>query len=210
MADQKISALTAVTTLTGASELAVNEGGTSKKATVSQLINNTHVVGQVACKHVTTDHSVASATQTEVVDLAVTLAAGTYVFKYWLVAQTSSAGVGLTFALNYTGVATAITYMLMWPDASATAATGVVDDSANAATGQVVGQNVSRAEGTTTATISTGTGGASTANVDLFLTIEGVLVASDGGDLELWHGSEVSAATRVEGPGSSLVITRTN
>lgn len=37
MTDSKISDLTAVTSLTGASELAVNEGGTSKKATVTQL-----------------------------------------------------------------------------------------------------------------------------------------------------------------------------
>jgi hypothetical protein len=37
MADTKISALTAVTTPTAASELAVNEGGTSKKLTLEQM-----------------------------------------------------------------------------------------------------------------------------------------------------------------------------
>lgn len=37
MADTKISALTAVTTLTGASEVPLNEAGTSKKATVTQI-----------------------------------------------------------------------------------------------------------------------------------------------------------------------------
>jgi hypothetical protein len=51
MADTKISALTAVTSLTTASELVLNEGGTSKKVTVAQLrdlIRNSVVNGNGA------------------------------------------------------------------------------------------------------------------------------------------------------------------
>jgi hypothetical protein len=42
MADTKISALTAVTTPAVTDEFAVNQGGNSKKATLSQVVNTAH------------------------------------------------------------------------------------------------------------------------------------------------------------------------
>jgi hypothetical protein len=159
--------------------------------------------------HLNSQHSISSATQTEVTGLSHTLVAGTYVFEYYLICQAAATATGLTFAINYTGTATKLVAWLTWPDTGVTAALGAVDDVANAATGQVVAHAVARTEATATGNLSTGTAGVATANQNLICKISGVIVVSDGGDLELWHGSETANATSVE-VGSSLILTRTN
>ncbi len=156
--------------------------------------------------YVSTRHSVSSTTQTEVTQLQQTLVAGTYRFSFFLVCQTTNASDGLTFAVNFTGTTTTIVAMLTWPDTGVLAALGVVDDVANAATGQLVAYAVTKSVGTTTGDLSTGTGGAAGTG-NLFLKIEGVILVSNGGDFELWHGSESTNETRVE-VGSSLMMVR--
>lgn len=203
MADTKISALAAVTAAAAANEIPINEAGTTKKLTVAQvrdLIGDFKIV-------VVNDHSVSTVAPTNVAELNAPLVAGTYRFSYWLLIQSATTTVGLNFAVNYTGTTTRIAYQLSWPDTGVTAALGAVDDTANAATGQVVAHSTSRVENTTTATVSTGTAGVASADVDLFAKIEGIIVVSDSGDLELWHGSETATATRVEA-GSHLLVTR--
>lgn len=209
MADTKISALTAVTTLTGASELAVNEAGTSKKATVSQVVNALMVVGQTAVFHLGADHSISSATATEVTGLgSVTLVAGTYVVKYSLICTTSSASVGLAFSINYTGTVTRMVFATRWVDTGVSAALGGLQGAANATTGNIVATTATRTEATGTPNMSAGFASAANQTADVPIIIEGVIQVSDGGDLELWHGSETATATVVES-GSSLVVTRT-
>ncbi len=157
--------------------------------------------------YVSTLHTVSSTTQTEVTSLQQTLVAGAYRFSYFLLCQTSNASDGLTFSVNYTGTVTQLTALLTYPDASATASTGQVDDVANAAAAQVIGHSVTKTKATTVAALSTGTGGATNADSNLFIKIEGIIIVSDGGDFELWHGSESTNATRVE-VGSSLMMIR--
>jgi hypothetical protein len=201
VADTKISALTAATAAALANELAINEAGTSKKLTVSLLRDMIGVSKSV----LTADHSISSTTATEVTDLSQTLVAGTYRFAYYLLCQSATATVGLTFGVNYTGTVTRIVAMVKWPDTGTTATAGTVDDTATGA--QIVAHTVARTKASSTTNLSTGTGGVATVDVDLFVTITGILVVSDGGDLELWHGSETATATSVEA-GSSLVVTR--
>jgi hypothetical protein len=203
VADSKISALTAATAAALANELAINEAGTSKKLTVSLLRDMLGVQKSV----LGSDHSVSSTTATEVTDLSQTLVAGTYRFEFFLLCQSATTSVGLTFSVNYTGTATRMVAMLQWPDTGTTATAGNVDDAASGTGGQIVAHSVTRTEATSTTNLSTGTTGVAVVDVDLFLTISGVIVTSDGGDLELWHGSETATATRVEA-GSSLVVTR--
>jgi hypothetical protein len=202
MADTKISALTAATAAAVANELAINESGTSKKLTVSLLRDLLGVQKSVAASN----HVATTVAPTEVTEMSMTLVAGTYRFSYFLIVQSATTTVGINFAINYTGTSTRITYSLRWPDTGVTAALGAVDDTANAATGQVVAHSTSRVENTTTATVSSGTAGFAVVDVDCFAVIEGVLVVSDGGDLELWHGSETATTTRVIA-GSNLIVT---
>jgi hypothetical protein len=208
MADTKISALTAVSTLTGASELAVNEAATSKKATVTQVVNNLHVVGQSAVFHLGSDHALASTTGTEVTDIGpVTLAAGTYNFKYWLVISSGTATTGLGLGINFTGTHTRLVFMRFEVATITTASNGLVEEESGAAltTGGVMNAWASKAESTTApTTVSAGVGATS---VDCMAIIEGIIVVTASGDLELWHSSETAATTTVES-GSNLVVTR--
>jgi hypothetical protein len=159
--------------------------------------------------YLSSQHSVASTTQTEVTGLQQTLVAGTYRFSYFLICQSGTAADGLTFSVNYTGTVTKMVALLSWPDTGVIAALGAVDDVANAATGQLIAYAVTKTKATTVANLSTGTAGVASTGSDLFLKIEGVIVVSDGGDFELWHGSESTNATTVE-VGSSLLMTRVN
>ncbi len=156
--------------------------------------------------YATAQHSVSSTTQTEVTTLQQTLVAGAYRFSYFLICQTSAAADGLSFSVNYTGTVTKLVAVLTWIDTGVTALNGIVDDVANISTGQLLGCAVTQTKATTVAQLSTGTGGGAQAS-NLFLKIEGVIVVSDGGDFELWHGSESTNATTVE-IGSSLMMTR--
>ncbi len=157
--------------------------------------------------YVTAQHSVASTTQTEVTTLQQTLVAGAYRFSFFLICQSGTAADGLTFSVNYTGTVTKMVAMLSWPDTGVIAALGAVDDVANAATGQLVAYAVTKTKATTVAQLSTGTAGVANTGSDLFLKLEGVIVVSDGGDFELWHGCESTNATTVE-IGSSLMMIR--
>lgn len=203
MPDTKISALAAASVAAAANEIPINESGTTKKLTVSLLRD---FLGEQKFILVN-DHSATTVAPTNVAELNAPLVAGTYRFSYWLILQSATSTVGINFAVNYTGTATRIVYRLTWPDTGVTAALGAVDDTANAATGQIVAHSTSRVENTTTATVSTGTAGVATIDVDLLAMIEGIIVVSNSGDLELWHGSETATATRVEA-GSHLLLSR--
>jgi hypothetical protein len=207
MADTKISALTAVSAVAGANEFAVNEAGTSKKASATQIsaFLQSLEVGHQKIVRLTADHSVASATATEVTGLSTTLVAGTYLFEYFLLLQTTLAATGVGLGINYTGTASRLAFTRRFVSTGTTAATGVMDNIANTLTGQLVDGYAATAETTTTPnTLNTG---AAATGVDCLNIIEGIIVVSDGGDLELWHSSEDANSTTVEQE-SCLRITR--
>lgn len=206
MADTKISALTAVTTPASGDEFAVNQGGTSKKVTLSQLVTYFQSVGANRVRKLTSDHTLASATATKMTDLDMTLEAGTYVFRYTGIMQSSSTGVGLSFGLNFTGTAAVRAFHLYYPSTGTTQNTGVADD-VGAATGQLMESNPQTAFSTTTGNLAF-TGGVATANANIPFVIEGVMVVTASGDLQLYHGSESATNTTVKA-GTSLVVQRT-
>ena len=85
MADTKISALTAATTGAGANEFAINEAGTTKKLTLTQIVTYLQTLGMPRVLKLTAQHSVTGVTGTEVTGLSMTLEAGTYTFTYSLI-----------------------------------------------------------------------------------------------------------------------------
>ena len=166
----------------------------------------TPAVNQVSTQLLSVDHSVASTTATEVTGLQLTLTAGTYHFRYALIVQSSATGTGLKFGINYTGTTTRFVAALTWFSTGTTAATGVAEDAINTLTGNVVEHSVTRTLSTTAPNLGPYTGVAA-ADVDVLNIIEGIIEVSNGGDLELWHGSEGAVATRVEA-GSCLILTK--
>jgi hypothetical protein len=200
VADAKISALTAATVAEAANEFAINEAGTSKKLTASLLRD---LIGPSRTA-LSSDHT-NTVTQAEVTGLSQTLVAGTYTFSYYLMCQSDSGSYVVRFSVNYTGTTTRMTAMLSWPGQSAAASSGVVDSEQNETNGRVLSHNVTRTVGT--AANLNGGNLYNDLNADQFLVIEGIIVVSDGGDLELWSSSTSAGTTTVEA-GSNLIVTR--
>ena len=163
--------------------------------------------GPVTAYHLAADHAISSTTATEVMQ-APTLAAGTYVFEWFIVGQSATTTVGLKFGVNYTGTATTFVARLEQGTTGAAAATGVVDGTIATLTGNVLEHSSAITE--TTAAPNLGpTTGVSTVNENALYTIRGVMVVTNGGDLELWHGSETATSTTVKA-GTSLILTKVN
>lgn len=205
MADTKISALTGVTTAAGSNELPVNEAGASKKVTIDQILTYLQTKGMPRVKRLTGDHTLASATATKLTDLDMTLEAGTYTFQYSLIMQSSATGTGLSFGLNFSGTAAVRAFQLRYPSTGTTANTGVADD-VGALTGEIHESNPQTAFSTTTGNLTFT--GVATANANILGTVEGVMVVTASGDIQLYHGSEGAVNTSVMA-GSSLVVIRT-
>lgn len=153
------------------------------------------------------DHAISSTTATEVACGATALPAGTYVFTYYIIAQSATTTVAPQFGINFTGTAAVRKFTLRYPSTGTAANTGVADDVGAALTGQIHESNPQTAFSTTAPNLTHT--GVATVNVDILYTIEGIMIVTAVGDLELWHGSETASSTTVKA-GTSLVLTKTN
>lgn len=153
-------------------------------------------------------HTISSTTATSVTGLKVPLEPGTFRFRYSMICQSDTATTGLGLGINFTGTHTKLAFIRYDVSTITTASNGLTEEESGAAlvTGGVMNAWASKAESTTTpTTMSEGVGGTT---VDLLITLEGIIVVTAVGDLELWHSSQAANATRVEA-GSSLIYTRT-
>lgn len=208
MADTKISALSAVAASAAANEFAVNEAGTSKKASLTQIVTYLQSIGFPRVTRLGSQHSLSSATATKVTGLDQTLEAGTYRFDYSLIVRSSTAGDGVMVGVNFTGTAAVKTMISYWADATTviTAEVHAMDDQGIKGAGFISGM-ASKAYTTTAPDMGT-TVGVSTTASDIPMFISGVLIVTGSGNIELWHGSESTNATSIE-VGSSLIVHRT-
>ena len=151
----------------------------------------------------------ATTTGTEITGLSFTLpAAGTYYVKWLLFMQSAATTTSPKFGVNYTGTATRMMAHARFPSAGVSAATGQIEGSVNATTGQVWAYAASVTETTTAPDLGPWTG-VVTANENCLIEVSALIVVSDTGDLELWCGSEVSTSTITIVTGSSGILTRT-
>lgn len=158
-------------------------------------------------KALASDHAISSTTATEVTGLGpMVLEPGTYMYKFDLIVQSATTTVGIGLGVNFTGTAATRTIMLSYPGSGTTGITGVVDD-VGAGTGQIVEHNVQTAY-STTAPNMVNTAGWVTAAANCRMVVEGIIVVTAVGDLELWHSSETATSTTVKA-GSSLRVLRT-
>lgn len=202
-----INGLSAASALAAADLVPVWQGGATKKADMSALIAYLQTKGMPRVTRLNTLHSNSTTTGTEVTELQQTLEAGTYTFRYTLLLRTSTATAGPFVGVNFTGTGSP---RMMWsfPDATAaiTAQTFTMDDEGVNTFGYVSGR-ASATETTTAPNLGT-TIGVSAIATDMLCFIDGIIIVTGAGDLELWHSSETAVATTVE-IGSSLVVHRT-
>ena len=199
MADTKVSALPAVTLpLDGTESFPIVQGGTSDKITALQM-------GLQQVQRLSADQSNSTVTPTKVTGLDVTTGTGTFIFQYYVMYQAAVTTTGVRFGVNHSGTVTSAVWNQRQVDVSATAATAAPDQDNVIAASGVMGSFASRAFGTggrgTTLSVDT-------ANANMLTIIEGLFVCTASGDLQLYHGSEVAAASTVKA-GTSLILTRT-
>jgi hypothetical protein len=160
--------------------------------------------GSILVDLLTADQSNSTVTLTSVTGMDKTLVAGTYQFKYMIRYQAGATTTGVRFSVNFSGTVSFFIANVMWVDTSATAATATPKQNNVQAAAAVYGAFSARAKSTT----GWGTTlGVDTINADMLMVIEGTFEASTGGDIQLYHGSEVAAISTVKA-GSSLVITK--
>lgn len=210
MADTKISALTAIDAVASGDEFPCNDVSAvaSKKSTAAQLLTYLQSVGMPRVFALASDHAISSTTGTEVTGLGpCTLEAGTYQFKFNLILQSATTTVGPMLGINFTGTAAVKTFQMNWADGSTvlTAYTDDMDDEGTKGLGVIAGMN-SKTYTTTAPNLGT-TVGVTTINADIGAYIEGTIVVTVSGDLELWHSSETATSTTVKA-GSTLSVIR--
>lgn len=146
-------------------------------------------------------------TGVEITGLSMFLEAGTYNFKYSLIYQAGATTTGVQFGVNYTGTASKFVANMYAAENTTAATTGAASQAGYLVTTmRLLGVSSARAEATTVpnlgATISV-----DAANSNMFCTIEGTMVVTDTGEIELWHASEVAASSQIMS-GSNVVIDR--
>lgn len=216
MADTKISALTAVVTPAVGDEFPVNQAGTTKKMTLTQVIAST--VGVLISGSSGTANALAAPSKTwqlltgnatsnsttSIVTVMTTssLPLGTYKYRYDIIGQTSATTTSMKFSVDFSGTVTKTVYHLFFPSQGVTASTGVVSQVANTTTGNVWAHQSTRTDNTVLGpqTDHDATG-------DVHYVIEGMLVCSTSGDLLLGHASETAVSTTVQS-GTMLELTR--
>lgn len=130
---------------------------------------------------------------------------GTFVFKYYIRYVTSVITTGVKFSVNHTGSVSTFTAFMRYVDAAATAATGAPKQNQNATTAGVMGSYSSRAISTAA---NMGPTLSADATSDMMIIIEGLMIVTVSGNIELYHASETAASTTVKA-GSSLILHRT-
>lgn len=205
MADIKYSALPAAGAVAATNEISINEAGTSKKVTAEQLRNfagpkliasgaapaagvaNAEAAPSETWLLATADNAV---TTVETVMSLTGLAAGTYLFEYFLVWRSGTTTVGTSWAVDFTGTVTRVRATRHYQSTGSSAATGVSDGTSVALTGALV-EHMSTITDNGALGPNTGVG---SITEDQFDYIRGIMVVSTTGNLNLTMTGEGNAA----------------
>jgi len=155
-------------------------------------------------KALTADQSNSTTTLTDVTGLDVTTGTGTFTFRHDIIYQAAAATTGVRFSVNHSGTVTSFVANEYFTDLIGTASSATPSQANVLAAATVFGVFSARAKSNAGwgTTLSVDTAGA-----DMYAVIEGIMVVTVDGAIQLWHGSEVAAASTVKA-GSALTLTR--
>lgn len=205
MADSKYSALSAVSSLDGTEEWGINQAGVSKKVSLNLVRSLSNFVPVSVSSLASDATSNSTTTAAKITGLDLTVGAGIYQFQYFIRYQSSAATTGVKFSVNHSGTVTAFVLNMRYVDAAATASTGAPSQAQNASTAGVMGAYSARAKSSAAGmgpTLSV-----DTLNADMFIVIEGIMIVTVSGTIELYHASETANATTVKA-GTSLMLVK--
>lgn len=129
---------------------------------------------------------------------------GSYTAEYFIVYQAAATTTGVKFGINHTGTVSVIVASLQWQESTTAASTGAASQAA--AGGTLQGGASARALSTTAPNLGPSIS-VDAANSNMLACIDALLVVTAVGDLELWHASEVAAASTVKA-GSIVRLTK--
>lgn len=199
MADTKISALTAASTLDGTEQVPLVQGGVTKRTTVAD-IRTVDVV-----KALTATQANSTVTPAAITTFTTSLVAGTYLIKCGLVWQTAATTTGATFFINCSGGTVTLNTGHVYTTTTGTTATsGVADQATAAATFQMIESRAWRANNTDPGPF----GGVDTANAVQFAVLEAVVVVTATTSLQIMFASEVASSAVTMQVGSTLTVTK--
>lgn len=143
-------------------------------------------------------------TMRKITGLDLTTGTGSFQFKYMIRYDSAVSTTGVKFAVNHSGTVTSFVANHYWNQATSTASSLAADQHlAGAAVG------LFSTEGVRAVNITAGpSASVDTAGADMLWVIEGMLVCSVSGDMQLYAGAEVAAVATVSS-GSSLVLIKT-
>lgn len=173
-----------------------------------EKVNAPILSGQYEVSRLAADVSNSTVTPAKITGIDVVAGPGTYLFEYFILYQTSVATTGVRFGVNHTGTVTSIVYDMFGTsgDTTATATqTGAQSQAITATTGGLMEAWSQRAKSTTAPLITSGT---DLLTADMLIYINGLMIVTVSGNLELYHASETAAATTVRA-GTSLRVTKT-
>lgn len=181
-----------------------NAAGSSRKCAVSALAR---AVGGRAVYTLGSDYTNSTTTGTSITGLGTMAvgAAGTYHLQCVLLVQSAATTTSPKFGINYTGTTTLFSAHARFPSEGVTAATGQLDNSANATTGHVWAYSGQDTAATTAPNLGPWTG-VTTANANIMLHLESLMVVSTTGTIEVWAGSEVAASQITVKAGSYCAV----
>ena len=199
MADTKISALPAASVAAVANEFAINEAGISKKVTLQQIADFLvkRAAGTTVAAGAYTTQLVLAANSANITGLVLTtvmsitaVPVGRYYFKCQLIYQTTALTTGMGTAVNFTGTLTQFVVERRFSDNIATASSGAASEINVLAANAVY---ASQGKRTLNTLIGAVTISVDTANADMITNIEGFMVVSVAGDLEIKLEAELAA-----------------
>jgi hypothetical protein len=150
------------------------------------------------------DDATSSATPNEVTGLSQLTGIGSFAFHYRLMVQSTATTTGHRFSVNHDGTVTQFAAEVGWMGGVANNSDDVADQDFVAAGANLKSYFQARAK--STAGWGTWTD-VDTAGADIMVTIDGHMTVTVDGNIELWHGSEVAAASVVKAK-SGLILMR--
>lgn len=151
-----------------------------------------------------TANCTANATTTPAVCMTTTgVGAGVWKYEYSVRYQSSATTTGIGLSINHTGTTGAFVSKWQFISTGAAAATGVADQVSAVNTGQMMEGKSERVKNT----VSSSSAGVDTINVDMLAIVQGIIVVTVSGSLELKHNSETANSTQVMDD-TNLVLTK--
>jgi hypothetical protein len=152
--------------------------------------------GSVQVRALTADATANSTTTAaKITGLDVALPVGTWYFKYAIRYQSAAATTGVKFSVNHTGTLTHFVANLMWVTTGTTATSNAPSQAAN--TGGVTVEGASSRAKSNAANMGP-SASVDTLAADMLAIVEGTMTVTAAGNIELWHASEVAAASTVK------------